>query len=185
VTAAAVEGFTFMGWRDGTNAGVVSADNPYEYAVDGVRLLTGVFDPTGIGVTVEARPFTNLVFDVDGALYTNTWTFNWNVGSVHTVAVSQTTQAIGLGIRYVWTNWTDGGATSHVFTVAEADDGRVLAAEFSVEYQWVGQPGVRRAGVAGHWMVPGRHRFAGGGNPESILPVCVMERRRGRLQPLG
>jgi alkaline phosphatase len=167
VTAVAVEGFTFMGWRDGTNDGMVSTDNPYGYAVDGVRLLTGVFDPTGIGVTVEARPFTNLVFDVDGALYTNTWTFNWNVGSVHTVAVSQTMQAIGPGTRYVWTNWTDGGATSHVFTVVEADDGRVLAAEFYVEYQWAGSA----SPVSGGQVSPAIGWYPAG----TVLPVVATQ----------
>src|SRR4030095_15130096 len=39
-------------------------------------------------------------------------TFSWQPGSTHTIATTSP-QDGGTGVRYVWTNWTGGGAISH------------------------------------------------------------------------
>jgi len=137
-TAVTADGFDFSGWRDMSNHLLVSTNNPYEYAVTGPLQLEAEFAADGIGVTVQTQPLSNLTFSVDGRLYTNIWTFSWSPGAVHTVAVAQTFQPVGTGRRYAWTNWSDGGATSHVFTVTESDAGLVLTAEFDAQYQWTG-----------------------------------------------
>src|SRR5438270_4744068 len=61
---------------------------------------------------------TNLAgrtFSVDGTSYTSAQTFSWQPGSSHTIATTSP-QDGGAGVRYVWTNWSGGGAISHTVT---------------------------------------------------------------------
>ena len=64
-----------------------------------------------IQVTVNTDP-AGLAFNVDGTAYTSTQTFSWASGSSHTIATTSPQNA-GTGVRYVWTNWSGGGAISH------------------------------------------------------------------------
>jgi hypothetical protein len=64
-----------------------------------------------IQTTVETNP-TGLQITVDGTAYTAPQTFSWFPGTSHTITTS-TPQGGGGGSRYVFTNWSDGGAISH------------------------------------------------------------------------
>jgi uncharacterized repeat protein (TIGR02543 family) len=81
------------------------------------------------GLRVSTGP-ENLAFTLDGIPYASTQTFWLSPDSYHTVAV-QTLQPGGTGTRYVFSQWSDGGAATHVihFTGAEA-----LQATFHAEY---------------------------------------------------
>jgi hypothetical protein len=66
---------------------------------------------TTVAVTVRTNP-VGRAFTVDGVGYTASQTFNWTPGSSHTIATTSP-QNGAAGTRYVWANWSDGGAISH------------------------------------------------------------------------
>lgn len=83
---------------------------------------------SNISVIVNTNP-TGRSFSVDGTNYTSTHTFSWVESSSHTIA---TTSLQPSGItRYLWSNWSDGGAISH--TVAPAV-GTTYTANFSTQH---------------------------------------------------
>jgi uncharacterized protein (TIGR03437 family) len=65
-------------------------------------------------ITVGTTP-SGMTFTVDGVTYTSAIVFRWPAGATHTIAVSSP-QSDGLGGRYTFTRWSDGGASSHVIT---------------------------------------------------------------------
>src|SRR5439155_1581992 len=56
----------------------------------------------------------------------------WIVGSSHTVSVASPI-SLGATARYVWSNWSDGGAISHSIVVGTAD--ATVTASFTKQYQ--------------------------------------------------
>src|SRR6266700_2468669 len=64
-----------------------------------------------VQVTIQTTP-AGLAFIVDGTTYSSTQTFSWASGSSHTIATTSP-QSGGTGVRYVWTNWSGGGAMFH------------------------------------------------------------------------
>ncbi len=60
-------------------------------------------------VTVGTAP-SGLTIVVDGTTYTSPQTFAWVVGSAHTIETSSPQTS---GQRYVFMNWSDGGAMAH------------------------------------------------------------------------
>jgi hypothetical protein len=65
-------------------------------------------------ITVQTSP-AGRSFIVDGSAYTSAQTFNWTLGSPHTIAASSP-QSGGTGVLYAWNSWSDGGAISHTVT---------------------------------------------------------------------
>ncbi|HYS72523.1 MAG TPA: sialidase family protein [Thermoplasmata archaeon] len=84
-----------------------------------VATVTVGTDPTGLPVTV------------DGVTAASPKTFNWTIGSTHSISVSSTIP-IGPGSRYLWLSWSDGGAMTHEIT---ADADLILTARFVKQYQ--------------------------------------------------
>jgi hypothetical protein len=66
---------------------------------------------TNIQVTVQTNP-AGRSFTVDGLSYTSPQVFNWQSGSSHTIAT--TSPQGNNSTRYNWSNWSDGGAISHI-----------------------------------------------------------------------
>jgi len=83
-----------------------------------------------VQVTVQTNP-AGLTFSVDGTTYTSTQTFTWASGSTHTIATTSPQNGT-TGVRYVWMNWTGGGAISH--TVAPTTN-KTYTANFRTQYQ--------------------------------------------------
>jgi len=75
--------------------------------------------PTGLGITVDATP------------YTAPQGFSWPSGGTHTVATT-TPQSPGPGTRYVFQSWSDAGAISHSVGVPVA--ATTLTATFATQY---------------------------------------------------
>ncbi|MBZ5727469.1 MAG: hypothetical protein LAP87_21040, partial [Acidobacteriia bacterium] len=73
--------------------------------------------PTQTAVTVTTAP-AGLSVSVDGATVIAPQTFNWAVGSTHTIA-AVSPQGTG-GTRQTFTSWSDAGALSHVVTAPAA-----------------------------------------------------------------
>jgi len=82
-----------------------------------------------VQVTVQTNP-AGLAFSVDGTTYSSTQTFSWARGSSHTIATTSP-QSGGTGVRYLWMNWSGGGAISH--TVAPTAN-TTYTANFSTQY---------------------------------------------------
>ncbi len=66
------------------------------------------------GYTVSTNP-PGLQITVDGENYVSPQTFNWAIGSIHTISVSSP-QYGESGIRYVFSSWNDGGSRTHNIT---------------------------------------------------------------------
>jgi len=96
----------FSGFAWGENVGWIN------FAPAGRKIKTSWRVP--VSVTVQTSP-TGMNYTVDGILYTSPKTFQWTPGSSHTIA---TTSPQGSGTRYVFTNWSDGGAISHTVTAS-------------------------------------------------------------------
>jgi len=84
--------------------------------------------PTSM-VTVQTNP-VGLAFSVDGTTYNATQSFSWDPGSSHTIATTSP-QSGGTGVRYVWKNWSGGGAISH--SVAPTTN-KTFTANFGTQY---------------------------------------------------
>ena len=82
-----------------------------------------------VQVTVQTNP-AGLTLHVDGTTYSSTQTFSWVPGSSHTIATTSP-QSGGTGVRYVWTNWSGGGAISHTVTPTT---NKTYTANFSTQY---------------------------------------------------
>ena len=82
-----------------------------------------------ISVTVNTSPSGKSV-TVDGVGYTTSQTFSWAPGSIHTIGA---TSPQGTGdTRFVWANWSDGGAIAH--TVSPTSN-ITYAANFNTQYR--------------------------------------------------
>jgi YVTN family beta-propeller protein len=79
--------------------------------------------PATVLATIGTNP-TGASFAVDGQSYASTQTFNWTIGSSHTIATTSPQAGPG-GAQYVFTQWSDGGAIGH--TVAAASNASYTA----------------------------------------------------------
>src|SRR5439155_1560873 len=85
--------------------------------------------PPTVQVTVQTAPI-GLAFTVDGTTYSSTQTFSWASGSNHSVATTSP-QSGGIGVRYVWTKWSDNGTISH--NIAPTTN-KTYTANFTTQY---------------------------------------------------
>ena len=103
--------YSFGGWT-GTGTGSYSGtNNPASITMNGPITENAAFTQNPVQVTVQTNP-TSRTFSVDGTSYTSAQTFSWQPGSSHTIATTSP-QDGATGVRYVWTNWSGGGAISH------------------------------------------------------------------------
>lgn len=119
VTAAASEGYEFMGWTE--NSSILSDDADYTFTVDADRTLTATFEkkPVPVTVSVSADP-------AEGGTVTGSGTYQDN----DSVTVTATANA-----GYTFKNWTEGGSevsTSATYTFTATAD-RTLVAVFEKE----------------------------------------------------
>ena len=82
-------------------------------------------------VTVTTSP-GSLTITVDGTTYTAPQTFNWVVGSSHTLNTTSPQNVSG-GSEQVWSSWSQGGPQSQ--TVAAPTAETTYTANFTTEYQ--------------------------------------------------
>ncbi|HXX82216.1 MAG TPA: CARDB domain-containing protein [Thermodesulfovibrionales bacterium] len=70
--------------------------------------------------------------NVDGTSYSSPQTFAWSPGSSHTISVPSP-QSTGMGSRYVFSSWSDGGAQTH--TITTSSTGATYTASLIAQYQ--------------------------------------------------
>ncbi len=80
--------------------------------------------------TVTTSPVTGLPLTVDGIGCVSPCSFNWGTGTSHTI-VTPALQSGGASTQYAFSNWSDGGAATHVVTVP---GGTVYTAFYTKQY---------------------------------------------------
>jgi hypothetical protein len=121
--------YSFDAWI-GTGAGSYSGtNNPASITMNGPITENATFIQNPVQVTVQTNP-AGRTFSVDGTSYTSAQVFSWQPGSSHTIATTSP-QNGATGVRYVWTNWSGGGAISH--TVAPTTN-KTYTANFNTQY---------------------------------------------------
>lgn len=109
-----------IGQRTGLSTGDIAA----------IRFLYPYGPPPSVttAVTVTSNP-SGLPIIVDGVSRVTPATFEWEVGSSHTVSASDKTQP---GVRHQFAGWSDGGARTHTITASASTT--MLKADYSVSY---------------------------------------------------
>jgi hypothetical protein len=121
--------YRFDHWT-GTGASSYSGtNNPASITMNGPITENATFIQNPVQVTVQTNP-AGRTFSVDGTTYSSVQTFSWNPGSSHTIATTSP-QNGSTGVRYVWGNWSGGGAISH--SVAPTTN-KTYTATFSTQY---------------------------------------------------
>jgi hypothetical protein len=81
-------------------------------------------------ITIRTNP-DGRSFSADGTVYSSPHTFSWLIGSQHTISLG--TQQGGEGTRYVFANWSDGGAWSHAIIVPSSS--ATYTANLALQYR--------------------------------------------------
>jgi len=96
-----------VAWKYGS--ATLSADNPYTFAVNCPTNITASFTSLGVAITVETspKPAEGIRFLVDGAEFTNTWTFPlWVTADTHAISMVDAVQDWNAdGTGYLFTAW--------------------------------------------------------------------------------
>ena len=120
--------YRFDAWTGSGPGSYSGTNNPASITMNGPITENATFIQNPVQVTVQTTP-AGRPFLVDGKAYT-VYTFSWDPGSSHTIATTSP-QSGGTGVRYVWGNWSDGGAISHA--VAPTTN-KVYTANFITQY---------------------------------------------------
>jgi uncharacterized repeat protein (TIGR01451 family) len=178
--------YSFNGWTGSGTRSYSGTNNPASIVMSGPITETASFIQNPVQVRVQANP-VSLRFTVDSTTYTSAQTFSWQPGSSHTIATSSP-QNGGAGVRYVWKNWSDGGAISH--TVAPTTN-KSYTVNFTTQYYLTMSHGTggtvtpasgwKNSGTAvsisgtpasgyifSNWMGSGTGSYTGSTNPSSI-----------------
>ncbi|MBI4907922.1 MAG: hypothetical protein HY820_30130 [Acidobacteria bacterium] len=123
LTAMPSAGFALNNWT-GDASGTTS---PVSTSMGVPRTVTANFRTLSSNTVTSNPPGLSIV--VDGTTYTAPQSFNWTNGTTHSVS-APTSQGSG-GIRYVYANWSDGGAQSHTVT---ASAGAAFTAGYTTQY---------------------------------------------------
>jgi len=101
----------------------------YEVVMNGPNSMTANFVPF-TGQAVASNP-PGASMTVDGAACASSCTFNWTVGSQHTIATTSS-QTPSAGTQLLFSGWSDGGTISHAIIAAA---GVTYTASFATQYQ--------------------------------------------------
>jgi hypothetical protein len=124
LTATANSGYQFANW----SGDLTGTTNPQSVTMSAPKSITANFSAI-VSVTVQTSP-TGRSFTVDGNSYTSLQTFQWTPGSSHTIATTSP-QGSG-GTRYMFNNWSDGGAMTHTVTAPSVPT--TYTATFDTQY---------------------------------------------------
>ena len=130
VTATAASGYVLDHWDlDGSNVG---EDQPYYVAMNAPHTLTAIFQvPPTVQVTIDSSPQGLGFVKVDDTAVTTPQTFAWVSGSTHTLEASSPVSGAA-GIQYVFTDWSDGEAQTHTYTMPA--DNTLLTANYRTQF---------------------------------------------------
>jgi uncharacterized repeat protein (TIGR01451 family) len=131
ITSSTGSPFSFAIAAKDTESGYTSAAQTFSIAVAGA--------PAPVAIAIASAP-PGCSLTVDGVTYFTTQSFNWAPGSSHTVNAPSPQ---GSATRYVFANWSDGGAQAH--TIVTPASAAAYTANFTTQYILVA--GVSLAGA--------------------------------------
>jgi hypothetical protein len=97
--------------------------------ITGIRYIYPTSNPL-VTTTITTDPL-GLQIEVDGTNYTTPQSFMWTPDTTHTINVLSP-QTGGIGIRYVFSGWSDGSSQQHTFTAGTSSI--VISASFITQY---------------------------------------------------
>ncbi|NOY78595.1 MAG: T9SS type A sorting domain-containing protein [Calditrichaeota bacterium] len=136
--ATPTNGYGFLNWSGSWEGD----ENPKSVTLNSAIDVTANFSQYR-QITLHTNP-EGLKIKADGNESTAPVTVNWLIGTTHSVDVNSP-QNGGSGVRYVWQNWSDGGAQSHSVHVTSTLS--TLTANFSKEYYVTVQVSPQDAGT--------------------------------------
>ncbi|HME00135.1 MAG TPA: Ig-like domain repeat protein [Terriglobia bacterium] len=116
----------------GSHSITASYSGDADFAANTSAPLTQVVNPP-VSVTVTMSPIGRSVSVDGGRAITKATAYTWAQGGSHTLAIINTTQAGAAGTQYVWSNWSDGGAATHIVTAPSS--ATTYTANFNTQYQ--------------------------------------------------
>ena len=96
-----------------TTTSAVSGTGSGAYVSSAVA--TAVCPNNPVDITIASSPSNLQAIYVDQILVTTPAVFVWQVGSIHTIS-AETLLSCGTDCQYVFTSWSDGGASTHTVT---------------------------------------------------------------------
>jgi hypothetical protein len=97
-----------------------------------IRVTFGTNTLNEVQVTIDSSPNGANYVIIDGTHISTPKTYNWVIGSIHTVAASSLV-AGEVGTRYSFNSWSDAGTQTHDFTVPAIQT--ILTANYNTQYQ--------------------------------------------------
>jgi hypothetical protein len=126
LNASANSGYYFANW----SGNLSGSGNPQNLIMNAPKSATANFtNVTMTSITVGTNP-VGRSFTVDTVNYATPQTFSWVAGSSHIISTTSPQQTTGT--RYMFTDWSDGGAISHTITVPAS--ATTYTASFTTEY---------------------------------------------------
>jgi hypothetical protein len=124
VTASANAGYQFTGF-----SGSLAGGSPGYVIMNSNKSVTANFTQTAITQTITSVP-TGLSLTVDGGACTAPCVRQWQAGTNHTIAAA--TQSGGSGTQYLFSSWSDNGASTHTITAPSSS--ATYSATFATQY---------------------------------------------------
>jgi hypothetical protein len=157
LTATPDAGQTFTGWEGSGPGSYTGTDNPATITMNGPISQTARF--TGGGATREVIVQTappGRRFTVDGQSSSNTETFEWTVGTTHSIGTTSPLTG-SPGSRYIWNSWSNGQPIVFDYTVS-AGNTLTLTANFDIEYRLTMETGTGgTVSPESSWQLVGTH----------------------------
>ncbi|NQT24195.1 PKD domain-containing protein [candidate division KSB1 bacterium] len=125
VSADPVGDFEWIGW----GGDLTGTTTPTTLLMNEPKSVVANFQGQ-VTITLSTDP-AGLSYFVDGTEYTETESFVWLQGSTHTFSTTSP-QPGAAGVQYLYSQWSDGGAQEHTYTVPVLDE--EVTAEFTLQY---------------------------------------------------
>ncbi len=129
ISATANVGKSFSGWNGSGTGEYSGPNNPASVTMNGPITETASFTTAPTSVTIQSNP-SGMAITVDGVDYVAPQLFVWII-ILPTLWWFQVRKVEQPGQRYIWNNWSDGGAISH--TIIPVHD-TTFTANFTTQY---------------------------------------------------
>jgi hypothetical protein len=136
ISVSPAGGYVFQSWA-GSGAGSYSGSaSSATIIMNGPITETANFVPVSqvsTTVIITSSPIGSSFVTVDGQAIRTPQSFNWTIGSSHTLTASAVVSGNDSGTQYVFQSWSDGGVQSH--TVTTPSTPVTYTASYIVQYQ--------------------------------------------------